>query len=109
MTLSPLEEVTTFREEHPENEIDNPFVHLSSKFMKSSASTEDYIKSWINKIFYSCAKINAEARSAIYLRFANDKSDELSSCSIVYSIIREKMKEISCQQRQFINHSYETL
>jgi hypothetical protein len=109
MTLAPLEEVTSFREEPRPHQSDNPFVYRTTKLLNSSASTEHYIKSWIDNIFYSNAKIDAEARSAIYLRFADHKSEELSCCSIVFSIIRERMREISCQQRQFINHSYETL
>lgn len=60
-------------------------------------------------IFYNNKKIDVQAKSSIYRKLISDKFYELSSCSIVYSIIREKIKEICLRLRTFIDFSYSAL
>lgn len=60
-------------------------------------------------IFYNNKKIDVQAKSTIYRKLISDKFYELSSCSIVYSIIREKIKEICLRLRTFIDLSYSAL
>jgi hypothetical protein len=86
----------------------NPFARRFNDRL-DRAPIEEYIKSWIEDIFYNNKKIDIQAKATIYRKLISDKFYELSSCSIVYSIIREKIKEICLRLRRFINLSYEAL